>query len=59
MIDTDKYEDEIYERLMELEWKAKTFVLSKDEREEYEELMAMWDEIQEDYKPDLRKVVKE
>ena len=52
---SDKYEDEIYERLMELEWKAKTFVLSKDEREEYEELMAMWDEIQEDYKPDSRK----
>jgi len=65
-------EDEIYERIMELEHLAKAFyvfsktphrnykdvsvwkdvigMLSDDNREEYEELMAMWDEIQDDYR---------
>ena len=68
-------EDEIYERIMELEHLAKAFyvfsktphhvinglkddvkvwddvigMLSDDNREEYEELMVMWDEIQDDY----------
>ena len=56
------YEDEIYERIIELEHKAKGLwikhseweyildMLDKDERKEYDELMIMWDEIQEDYK---------
>jgi len=58
------YEDEIYGRIIELEHKAKALymnysfksrwdnvigMLSVDDRKEYEELMVMWDEIQDDY----------
>lgn len=62
------YENEIYERIMELEHIAKTLyirkyfyhllysdwddvigMLSDDDRKEYDELMVMWDEIQDDY----------
>ena len=54
------YEDEIYERIIELDRKAKAlYILSLDwdsvigmlsdaDRKEYYELMAMWDELQED-----------
>ena len=58
------YEDEIYERIIELDRKAKgllwqLYILSLDwdsvigmlsdaDRKEYYELMAMWDELQED-----------
>tara|TARA_R100000152_G_C6689368_1_gene121359 strand:+ start:282 stop:458 length:177 start_codon:yes stop_codon:yes gene_type:complete len=58
MIDTDKYEDEIYERIMQLEHMAKaSYILNSDwddiigmltdaDRKEYDELMIMWGEIQ-------------
>ena len=56
----DKYEDEIYERVIQLERKAKRLfiqhskwesvidMLNEDEREEYDELIGMYDELMEE-----------